>query len=454
VMQCDIAILGGGAGGLSLAAGAAQLGARVVLVESGKMGGDCLNYGCVPSKSLLEIAHTNVSFSDAMDHVHRVIDTLSHHDSIERFEGLGVHVIQAPGKFIDEKTLAAGDVLVQAKRFVVATGSSPFVLPIPGLNDVHYETNETIFNLKKLPVHLIVIGGGPIGCELAQAFAMLGARVTILEAFKLLPKDDAGAVQVVRDALLNQGLEIHEGIQIKSVSTSVDRYPTVHYEHEGKPVELEGTHLLVSAGRRANVQGLGLEDAGVVFSDKGLQVDKRLRSSNKKIYGLGDVVGSFQFTHVASYHAGIVLKNILFRLPAKVDYRAVPWVTYTNPAIAHVGMLCEEAERASHTRVTEAFFSDNDRAVTRGSTAGKITVITNKKGRILGVTIVGLGADELILPWVIAIREKKSLRVFTDTIVPYPTLSEISKRVAGEFYKPTLFSSSMRRLVRSLLKFG
>jgi pyruvate/2-oxoglutarate dehydrogenase complex dihydrolipoamide dehydrogenase (E3) component len=453
-MQCDVAILGAGAGGLSLAAGAVQMGARVVLVESGKMGGDCLNYGCVPSKTLLEAAHSKLSFLDAMARVHDVIEKLSHHDSVLRFEGLGVHVIQAPGKFIDKKTLAAGDRLIQAKRFVIATGSAPFVPPIPGLDGVRYETNETIFNLEKLPEHLIVIGGGPIGCELAQAFSLLGARVTILEVFKLLPKDDAGAVQVVREALVAQGIEIHERIQIKSVSVSKEGHPTVHYEQEGQAVELLGTHLLVSTGRRANVQELGLDKAGVKFSEKGIEVDKRLRSSNKKIYGLGDVVGSFQFTHVASYHAGIVLKNILFRLPAQVDYRAVPWVTYTNPAIAHVGMLCEEAKSLPHTRVTQAFFSGNDRAVARGNTLGQITAITDKKGRILGVTIVGLGADELILPWVIAIREKKSLRAFTDTIVPYPTLSEISKRVAGEFYKPTLFSSNIRRLVRILLSFG
>ncbi len=453
-IRCDVAVLGAGAAGLSLAAGASQLGARVVLVESGKMGGDCLNYGCVPSKALLEAAHSNMNFSDAMKHVHRAIKTLSAHDSVERFKVLGVQVIQTAGVFLDRKTLKAGEHIIKAKRFAVASGSSPFVPPIPGLDKVRYETNETIFKLKRLPKHLIVIGGGPIGCELAEAFAMFGSRVTLLEAFKLLPKDDVDAVHIVREALKNQGIEIHEGIQIQEVTTSSEGELCVAYVCDGKTHQLLGSHLLVSAGRRANVQGLGLQDAGVVYSDKGLQVDKRLRTTNKHIYALGDVAGSFQFTHVASYHAGIVLRNMLFRLPAKVDYRALPWVTYTNPSIAHVGMLCDEAERVPHTRVIEAFFRDNDRAVARGDTRGKITVVASKRGKILGVTIVGLGADELILPWVMAIREKKSLRVFTDTIVPYPTLSEVSKRVAGEFYKPSLFSVGMRRLVRGLLSLG
>lgn len=467
-IHCDIAIIGAGAGGLSLAAGASQLGAQVVLVESGKMGGDCLNYGCVPSKALLSAAKSahhmreakalgvyaktiTINFPEVMQHVRASIERIAEHDSVARFEALGVQVIQASGTFVDAKTLEAGVYQIKAKRFVVATGSHGFVPPIPGLDSVPYETNETVFNLEALPSHLVVIGGGPIGCELAQAFAMLGSKVTILEGFKLLPHDDRDAVGIVRESLENMGVCIYENIKVESVASKVRNGISVLINANSEQITVNGSHLLVSTGRRAHVQGLGLDVAKVKFSERGIEVDTRLRSSNKKIYAIGDVTGSFQFTHVANYHAGVVLRNILFRLPAKVNAQAVPWVTYTQPEIAHVGMLVKDAEIHPDVCITTSLFSDNDRAVVSGETTGKVTVITNKKGRVLGATIVGAEAGELILPWVIAVREKKSLRMFTDTIIPYPTLSEISKRVAGEFYKPQLFAHKVRALVRFLL---
>jgi len=461
-IHCDIAILGGGAGGLSLAAGASQMGAKVVLIEPSLMGGDCLNYGCVPSKSLLSAAKAywhasnsqalgvktkpELDFTQVMNHVRNVINDISKNDSVERFEKLGVQVIQKAGKFINPKTFKIGNDLIHAKRFVIATGSSPFVPPIPGLDQTQYETNETIFSLKTQPKHLIVIGGGPIGCELAQAFAMLGTQVTILEAFKILPNDDADCVDIIRKKFELMNIVIHEDIKIQNINQQ-----TVSIKNNGKMIDIQGSHILVATGRRANVNHLDLEKAGVQYSPKGIEVDKRLRSSNKKIYAIGDVAGGFQFTHIASYHASIVLKNILFRWPAKVDYRAVPWVTYTEPEMAHVGLLAKDAEKRSELKITESAFSNNDRAQAEHHIIGKIKVITNKKAQILGVTIVGAHAGELILPWVIAVREKKTLRTFTDTIVPYPTFSEISKRVAGEFYAPTLFSDKVKRLVKLLL---
>lgn len=471
-ITCDIAIIGGGAGGLSLAAGASQLGANVLLIESNKMGGDCLNYGCVPSKSLLSAAKAfyhaqtahyfgaeatslTLDFSKVMQHVHQVIDTIAKNDSKERFTSLGVQVIQAPGQFINPKTLQAGDIEIQAKWYVVATGSSPFVPPIPGLKQVTYETNETIFNLKILPKHLIVIGGGPIGCELAQAFAMLGSKVTILEAFAILPKDDVDCVAVVRSQLEKLGITIHDNITVQEISQDNKGDVKVTIKVNGKAHLIHGSHLLVSAGRRANVQGLDLEKAHVKYSPKGIDVDARLRSSsNKKIYAMGDVAGGFQFTHIANYHASIVLKNILFRLPEKVDYRAVPWVTYTEPEMAHVGLTIADVQQRTDIRIVEWSFQDNDRAQTEHETLGKIKVISDKKANILGVTIVGSKAGELILPWVMAIREKKNLRSLIDVIVPYPTLSEISKRAAIEFYIPRLFSKKTRWLVSLLLKLG
>jgi pyruvate/2-oxoglutarate dehydrogenase complex dihydrolipoamide dehydrogenase (E3) component len=470
-IQCDIAIIGGGAGGLSLAAGASQLGAQVVLLESGKMGGDCLNYGCVPSKSLLSAAKAfyhaktaeyfgvqadqiKLDFAKVMQHVKHVITTIEKNDSVERFESLGVKVIQAPGKFIDKKTLQVGEMRIKAKRFVIATGSSPFAPPISGLDQVHYETNKTIFDLNEQPQHLIVIGGGPIGCELAQAFAMLGSQVTILEAFNILPKDDADCVTIIREQLEKTGIAIHENIKVQEVSSSDNNDIFVTIEKNAQTETITGSHLLVSTGRRANVQGLDLEKACVKYSAKGIEVDARLRSSNKHIYAIGDVAGSFQFTHIANYHAGIVLRNILFRLPAKVDYGAVPWVTYTEPEMAHVGLTIDSEKTQSGIQITEWPYADNDRAQAEHEITGKIKVITDKNAKILGVTIVGSKAGELILPWVMAIREKKTLRSFTDTIVPYPTLSELSKRVAGEFYTPKLFSKKVRWLVKWLLKLG
>lgn len=471
IIHCDLAIIGGGAGGLSLAAGCVQLGLNVVLIESGKMGGDCLNYGCVPSKSLLAAAKTfyhmkqasqfgihaqglSVDFTQVMQHVHQVIANIAEHDSVARFESLGVHVIQASGQFLAPNTFRANNQVICAKRFVIATGSSPFIPPIPGLDSVPYLTNETLFDLKEQPRHLIVIGGGPIGCELAQAFSMLGSRVTILEGLTILPKDDADCVAVIRNQLDAMNIALYEQVKIQQIEPHSDAGITVSFEHQNKPSMITGSHLLIATGRRANVNGLDLEKAGVRYTPKGIEVNQRLQTSNKKTYALGDVAGPYQFTHMAGYQAGVVLRNIVFKWPAKVSYQAVPWVTYTEPELAHVGLLASDVQSRPDLHITEWPFADNDRAQTEQTLNGKIKIITDNKARILGVTIVGSHAGELILPWVMAIREQKTLRSFTDVIAPYPTLSEISKRVAGAFYTPKLFSDKTRWLVRWLQKLG
>ena len=472
-INCDIAIIGGGSGGLSLAAGASQMGANVVLVEGDKMGGDCLNHGCVPSKSLLAAAKRYhkigqsdqalglktsaqpVDITDVLQHVHEVIGTIAKNDSQERFEDLGVQVIQAKGHFIDQKTLQAGDHRIQAKRFVIATGSSPLVPPIDGLDQFPYLTNETIFDLQTTPEHLIVVGGGPIGSELAQAFAMLGIKVTVVEGVKMLPMDEPDCSQVVKDQMIQDGVAIYEGFQVKQVGQTDDNQLTVSGQYNDETVTITGSHLLIATGRRPNIQELGLDQAGVQYERSGVTVDDRLRSSNRHIYAIGDASGHMQFTHMASYQASIALRNILFRWPVKASYKAVPWVTYTQPELAHVGLTVNDAQQRSlDISVTEWSFEDNDRAQAEKYPQGKIKVITDKKAKILGATIVGHNAGELITPWVMAINEGKTLRSFTDTIVPYPTLSEISKRVAGQFYTPTLFSKKMRTLVKWLLKLG
>ncbi len=465
IVTADIAIIGGGSGGLSVAAGAAQMGARVVLIEKGAMGGDCLNTGCVPSKALLAAGHAaqavrdsgrfgvnghepEIDFLKVHDHVKGVIGGIAPNDSVERFEGLGVKVIQAAAHFTDSRGLRAGGQVVRARRFVIATGSSPALPSIEGLAEVSFLTNETIFELTERPEHLIVLGGGPIGIELAQAHRRLGARVTVIEAFGILAKDDPDAVAVVRRRLTAEGLSLREGVR---VTRATRRGNGVAIEIEGADGELEsviGSHLLVAAGRRPNVENLGLEAAGVVYTKKGISVDARLRTSNKRIFAIGDVAGGYQFTHMAGYHAGIVIRNALFKLPAKVKYHAVPWVTYSDPELAHVG-LDEAAARGKHGAVrTVAWpFEENDRARAERETEGFVKAVMDAKGRILGATIVGRHAGELILPWVLAVERGLKIGAMAGMIAPYPTLGEASKRAAGSYFTPKLFSQGTRKLV-------
>jgi pyruvate/2-oxoglutarate dehydrogenase complex dihydrolipoamide dehydrogenase (E3) component len=442
-----------------------------VLIEKGKMGGDCLNYGCVPSKALIAAGHAAhairesgrfgiaagipaVDFRGVHSHVHGVIDAIAPNDSVERFEGLGVTVLQTAARFTGPNAVEAGGTQVRARYFVVATGSSAGVPPIPGLDAVPYLTNETVFDLTERPAHLIVIGGGPIGCELAQAHRRLGARVTVLEMFTILGKDDPEVTEVVKRRLRAEGIALHEGVKIRSVAPDGGGI-SVEIERDGAAERIAGSHLLIAAGRSANVAGLNLESAGVEYSKKGIAVDARLRSTNKRIFAIGDVAGAYQFTHMANYHAGIVIRNALFKLPAKVNYRAVPWVTYTDPEIAHVGMT--EAQATANTgspiRVLRFALHDNDRAQTEREAEGLIKVVTDRRGRILGASIAATRAGELLLPWIIAVDRKLKAGTIAGLIAPYPTLSEVSKRVAGTFFVPTLFSERTRKLVRFLMKF-
>ena len=469
--KADICIIGAGSAGLSVAAGAAQLGAKTVLIEAGKMGGDCLNTGCVPSKSLLaaakaaesirkashfgiEAGEPRVNFSRVHDYVHSVIAEIAPHDSVERFTGLGCRVIKARGRFIDAKTVEAGGEIIQARRFVVATGSRAAVPPIPGLDGVPFFTNELIFENTVLPEHLIVIGAGPIGCELAQAHRRLGSKVTILDLGPMMPKDDPEAVDVVRRRFAAGGIETKETIKVLRVEKSGAGLSVVIREGD-RERSIDGSHLLIATGRRPNVDNLGLEAAGVRYSLKGIDVDARLRSSNKHIYAAGDVAGSYQFTHIAAYHAGIVIRNALFRLPAKASTKAVPWVTYTDPELAQVGMNETDARKAhgDSTKVVRAEFAENDRAQAESAKQGFLKGVL-KDGTVIGATIVGPHAGELILPWVLAVSKGLKIGDLANIIAPYPTLSEISKRAAGSYYTPTLFSPRTRAVVRFLGIFG
>ncbi len=461
-ITCDICIIGAGSGGLSVAAGAAQMGARTVLVEGHKMGGDCLNYGCVPSKALLAAAHAahaqetgaafgvapqvpQVDFAGAKDHVARAIATIAPHDSVERFEGLGVRVIQAWGRFTGPRTLEAGGFEITARRFVIATGSGPFVPPIPGLDGVPYMTNETVFDLRDRPDHLIVIGGGPIGMEMAQAHRRLGCRVTVIEAARALGREDPELATVALDALRAEGIEIREDTAVTAVAGQAGAITV-----STAAGDVQGSHLLVAVGRKVHLDRLNLDAAGVAHTPRGVTVDARLRSTNRRIYAIGDAAGGAQFTHLAGYHAGLVIRSALFGLPAKARTDHIPRATYTDPELAQVGLTEAEARRAHGAKVEihRVPFSGNDRAIAQGRTTGflKLMVVG---GRPVGVSIVGPQAGELIALWALVIANRLKLSAVANMVAPYPTLGEIGKRAAGAYFSPRLFdSATVKRVVR------
>ena len=471
ILRADICVIGAGSAGLSVAAGASQLGAGTVLIESQKMGGDCLNFGCVPSKALLAAAHAAhsarqaggfgvklpppmIDFAAVNAHVQGVIAAIAPHDSQERFEGLGATVIRGAAAFTGPREIAAGDYRIRARRFVIATGSTPFVPPLPGLDKLPYFTNETVFDLKKQPRHLLVIGAGPIGCELAQAFRRLGAEVTIVEMSWLLPKDDPDAAALVRDRLKAEGVRLLEDTKVMH-AVGAEGAITLALDGKNGPQIVTGSHLLIAAGRRPNFAGLGLEKAGIASTAQGITVDAGLRTSNRRVFAIGDVIGGLQFTHAAGYHAGIVIRRALFRLPARMKPGAIPWVTYTDPELAQAGETEASArQKGLDITVTISPFATNDRARTERDSDGFVKVIGTKKGRVLGATIVGAQAGELIQVWCLAIAQGLKLSAMAGVVAPYPTRGEASKRAAGDFYAPRLFGERTRRLIKFLRLLG
>ncbi len=468
-LRPDLCVIGAGSGGLTVAAGAARMGASVALIEGGEMGGDCLNTGCVPSKALLAAgkrAHAmtagaafgiapaapSVDFAAVKRHVADVIAGIAPNDSVERFEGMGVTVIRDWARFVSPAAVEAGGRRIEARRFVIATGSSPTAPPIPGLDRTPYLTNETVFALETRPDHLVIIGGGPIGLEMAQAHVRLGCAVTVLEAARALGRDDPEAAAVVTARLRAEGVEIVEGVRIAEISR----------QGEGARVSAEdgrvwrGSHLLVAAGRKANLDRLGLEAAGVEASAAGVRVDAGLRTTNRRIYAIGDAAGGLQFTHVAGYHAGLVIRSALFRLPARASDAHIPRVTYTEPELAQIGPTEAEA-RARHGARLETLrfdYAENDRARAERETDGFIKVMT-VKGRPIGATIVGAQAGELISVWALAISARLKIGQIAGMVAPYPTLSELGKRAAGQHFAPRLFESrAVKIAVRLLARLG
>jgi pyruvate/2-oxoglutarate dehydrogenase complex dihydrolipoamide dehydrogenase (E3) component len=464
-ITADIAIIGAGSGGLSVAAGASQLGLKVVLFEAGEMGGDCLNTGCVPSKALIAAGkqaramrtasrfgiadvEPQVDWAAVKAHVQGVIDTIAPIDSQERFEGFGVRVVRVFGRFTGPRTVTGGDVEVTAKRIVLASGGRPFIPPIPGLAQTPHLTNETIFALDRLPQHLIVLGAGPIGIELGQAFARLGSAVTILEAAEPLARFEPEARAVVLAALA------HEGVTVRSATAAT----AVRATDSGVAVTtaagdvIEGSHLLVAVGRRANVENIGLEAAGVAVGRNGVETDAYLRTTNPAVYAVGDVAGREQLTHAAGWHASALVRTLLFRAATRADAVALPSAVYCEPELAMIGLTEAEA-RAHHGDKVKAVrwaAEENDRAQAERDVEGFVKIVTGPGGRILGATAVGAQAADLLAPIGLAMAQRLTIRALTGPVAAYPTRGELLKRAAGSFYTPTLFSDRTRALVRFL----
>ncbi|MFK7874374.1 MAG: NAD(P)/FAD-dependent oxidoreductase [Paracoccaceae bacterium] len=465
-IKTDILVIGAGSGGLSVAAGAAQMGAKVVLLEGHKMGGDCLNFGCVPSKALLAAgkaayaqAHSfgfgvanvapQVDYAAAKDHVKAAIAAIEPMDSQERFEGFGVQVIREFGAFISPTEVQAGPDVITARRIVIATGSRPFVPPIPGLDDVPYLTNETIFDLRDRPKHLLVIGGGPIGMEMAQAHRRLGSDVTVIEGGTALAKDDPEAAEVVLTALRREGIAIEEHAMAEKITGEMGTVE-VHTK-DGR--RFSGSHLLMAVGRKTNTDKLNLEAAEIETTGTGIKVDASLRTSNRKVYAIGDAAGGLQFTHVAGYHAGVIIRSMLFGLPSKTSAAHIPWATYTDPELAQVGLTEAQArgKHGSRLEIARFDFHHNDRLIAERKTEGFIKAMI-VKGRPVGVTIVGHQAGELSNMWSLAIVNKLKLSQISAMVSPYPTVGEINKRVAGAYFTPRLFDNPKIKKVVGLIQ--
>ncbi|MES2666478.1 MAG: FAD-dependent oxidoreductase [Pseudomonadota bacterium] len=466
-IRTDICIIGAGSGGLSLAAGAAQMGAKVVLIEAAEMGGDCLNAGCVPSKALLAAGRAAqamrsgavfgvapvdpvVDFAAVKDHVAQVIATIAPVDSQPRFEGLGVQVIRDWAEFLSPTEVKAGDHIITARRFIIATGSRPLVPPIPGLDTVPYLTNETIFALRDRPDHLLIIGGGPIGMEMAQAHRRLGCAVTVIEGAKAMGRDDPELAAVVLENLRAEGVVVLEDTPVAAVSGTAGAI-TLHLGDR----QITGSHLLLAAGRQVALDRLNLKAAGVGYTRKGVTVDAGLRSSNRRVYAVGDAAGGLQFTHVAGYHAGIVIRQVVLGLPARTSTKAIPWVTYTDPELAQVGLTEADARKTHGDALTvlRADLAHNDRAIADHKARGLIKVMV-VRGRPVGASIVGPQAGELIGLWALAISAGLKMSAVAGMVAPYPTYGELSKRAAGSYFSPQLFDNAkLKWLVRRIQRF-
>ncbi|MBI5075913.1 MAG: FAD-dependent oxidoreductase [Nitrospirae bacterium] len=465
----DIGILGGGSAGLTVAAGAAQFGAKALLVEKEKvLGGDCLHYGCVPSKTLIKTAHvyhlmknaqkfglprsevTPVDFRDVSSRIRSVISQIQAHDSVERFCSLGAKVEFGDTEFLDEHMVRIGERSYSAKNWVIATGSSPDLPKIEGLDRTPYLTNRDIFYLDSLPTSLIILGGGPIAIEMAQAFCRLGTTVSVIQrSGQILSREDRDMADAVMQNLAVEGVKFYLDRSVISVRNSETGREVLMRGKDSRQETIVADEILVAMGREPNLKGLGLENAGVEFDGKGLKLDSRLRTTQKHIFGAGDVTGAYQFTHAAGYEGGVVLTNAVLHLPRKADYTFFPWCTYTDPELANIGMNETAAEGAGlQPAVWIEEFKMNDRGLAEGEGLGRIKLVLDAKEKPLGVQILGLHAGELISEWVAALNGGVKLSTLAGAVHPYPTLAEINKRVVGNYFSGKIFSEKVKKTLR------
>ena len=462
----DMGIIGGGAAGLTVASGAAQLGAKTLLVEKeASLGGDCLHFGCVPSKTLIRSAHVYhlmrnaqrfglpnvdvppVDFKQIAGRIKQVIETIQHHDSEERFCGLGAKVQFGTAAFIDEHTIAMDGKQISAKNWLIATGSSPVVPPIPGLQDADYLTNKDIFSLDTLPQALLILGAGPIGIEMAQAFNRLGAEVTVVDrSDQILGKEDQDMADELMSVLQNEGIRFYLSASVESVKEKQNTKFVKIIDETGEERRLKAQAILVAMGRTPNVEDLGLDNIGIAYDRRGIIVDNRMRTNHKHIYAAGDVNGGLQFTHAAGYEGGIVVSNAIFHLPRKADYTYFPWCTYSDPELASIGMNEKMAQaKGIAYAVWDEDFVDNDRSLAEDQTVGKIKMILDSSEKPLGVQILGPRAGDLISEWVATLNGKVKLATLAGAVHPYPTIGEINKKVAGNLFAPKIFSPTVQK---------
>ncbi|ACV68784.1 dihydrolipoyl dehydrogenase family protein [Desulfohalobium retbaense] len=470
----DVGIIGGGAAGLTTASGSARLGAKTLLIEKEPaLGGDCLHYGCVPSKTLLhtaklyhqartmhhfglpEVELPPVDFAQVAERIQSVIDTIQKHDSVERFCRLGALVEFGSPEFKDEHSIRLEGRTISARTWVVATGSSPAVPPIPGLVESGYLTNKDLFSLPQLPKSLVVLGAGPIAVEMAQAFTRLGTEVHVLQrSGQILSKEDKDMADMALSRLLAEGVRVHLNVAVQQVEKTGDGRVVHFTNYDGEAQRLETENILVALGRRPNVEGLGLDNAGVVTSAKGIEVDDRLRTAQKHIYAAGDVTGRHLFTHAAGYEGGIVVSNAVFHVPRKVDYSLLPWCTYTDPELASIGYNEKRAAAdGMEFTVHRQEFAANDRSLAEGEEMGQIKLLVDHKDKPLGVQILGPHAGELVAEWVAALNGGVKTTTLAGAIHPYPTLAEVNKGVVGKLLEPKLFSEKMQKALKFFFHF-
>ncbi len=467
----DLCVIGAGPGGITAAVKAAAYGVSVVLIERGQMGGQSLLNGAIASKALLASAKRvhdireawrfgikagdlTVNHRTVAEHIKSVIEAMAKNETPERMNGFGVDVIKASARFKDKDTVEAGDYEIKARRFIVATGSTPLIPPIPGLDRIAYFTNETIFaHIHRIP-HLLIVGGGSIGLEFAQAYRRLGSDVTVIEPGRVLAKDDPEIREHLMRCLRHEGVRVLENARIERIEPFGNNIQAV-FAMLGKSYAVEGTHLLITMGRAPAAGGLNLEAAGVKYSSGGISVSKGLLTSNGKVYAIGDVTGEVTYVHAAAHHASVAVRNILFRLPARANHATMPWATYTDPEVAHVG-LTEETARERHGRLSIVRwpYSENARAQAEHASSGFLKVIASRRGKILGAGMIGAQAGELIQMWSLAMQKGIPLRAMAAIVPPSPTLGEIGKNAAVNYFAPEAQSHLTRRIIGLLAKFG